>query len=163
MSSHLSLPIRLPFEKRERHARLDTLTKGVANTLIQQYWTPEHLDGIDEHSYQAWKYVDEAKAFAEVGMYLPSRYKRCVMQKVGETLRSHADKQEAFHSIQSVLPEHKIRRIHTRRIKKQLWDSKEYLKAGYVDLLIGQLNSYYDTHGRFPESYFEMQECPSRY
>jgi IS605 OrfB family transposase len=83
------------------------------------------------------------------------------MQKVGETLRSHADKREAFQSIQGVLPDHKIRRIHTRRIKEQLWNAEEYIKSGYVDLLIGQLNSYYDKHGRFPESYFEMQDCPS--
>ena len=160
-STHLSLPIRLPFEERERHTRLDTLTTRVANTLIEQYWTPEHLTGIDEFSYQAWKYFDEGEAFADVDLYLPSRYKRCVMQKVGETLRSHADKREAFQSIQSVLPNHKIRRIHTRRIKEQLWDSEVYLKSGYVDLLIGQLNSSYDRHGRFPESYFEMQDCPS--
>ncbi len=161
MSSHLALPVCLPLEERERHAQLDTLTASVSNTLIEQYWTPEHLTGIDDYSYQAWKYFDENEAFANVDLYLPSRYKRCVMQKVGETLRSHADKQEAFQIIQSVLPDHKIRRIHTRRIKEQLWDSKEYLKSGYIDLLIGQLNSYYDKHGRYPESYFDMQDFPS--
>jgi IS605 OrfB family transposase len=160
-STHLSLPIRLPFEEQERHARLGNLTKSVANTLIEQYWTLEHLTGIDDYSYQAWKYFDKAETFADVDLYLPSRYKRCVMQKVGETLRSHADKREAFQSIQSVLPDHKIRRIHTRKIKEQLWNADEYIKSGYVDLLIGQLNSYYGKHGRFPESYFEMQECPS--
>ncbi|WP_199514471.1 MULTISPECIES: zinc ribbon domain-containing protein [unclassified Haloferax] len=160
-STHLSLPLHLPFEERERHDRLDALTTRVANTLIERYWTPEHLVGIHEYSYQAWKYFDEDEAFAEVDLYLPSRYKRCVMQKVGETLRSHADKREAFQSIQSVLPDHKIRRINTRRIKERLWGSENYIKSGYVDLLIGQLNSYYDKHGRFPESYFKMQECPS--
>ncbi|MCL9818520.1 transposase [Natronocalculus amylovorans] len=161
MSSHLSLPIRLPFEERERHDRLDMLTITVANTLIERYWTTEHLTGIDDFSYQAWKYFDESEAFDDFDLYLPSRYKRCVMQKVGETLRSHADKRGAFETIQSVLPNHKIRRIHTRIIKEQLCDSEEYLKSGYVDLLIGQLNSYYDRHGRFPESYFDMQDCPT--
>jgi len=160
-STHLSLPVCLPFEERERHARLDMLTTRVANTLIERYWTPEHLTGIDEYSYQAWKYLDEDEAFADVDLYLPSRYKRCVMQKVGETLRSHADKREAFQTIHPVLPDHKIRRIHTRRIKEQLWDSEEYLKSGYIDLLIGQLNSYYDRHGQYPESYFDLQERPS--
>jgi IS605 OrfB family transposase len=140
---------------------LDTLTTHVANTLIERYWTPEHLSGIGDYSYQAWKYFDEDEAFADVDLYLPSRYKRCVMQKVGETLRSHADKREAFQSIQTVLSNRKIRSIDTRRIKEQLWDSEEYIKSGYVDLLIGQLNSHYDRHGRFPKSYFDMQECPS--
>jgi IS605 OrfB family transposase len=83
------------------------------------------------------------------------------MQKVGETLRCHADKFEAFQSIQAVLPDHKIRRIHSRRIKEQLWDSEEFLKSGYIDLLIGQLNSYYDRHGRYPESYFDVEQCPT--
>jgi putative transposase len=161
MGSHLSLPIRLPDEEQEKHTRLDTLTTRVANALVEQYWTPEHLTGIDEYSYQAWKYFDEDEAFDNVDLYLPSRYKRCVMQKVGETLRSHADKRKAFQTIQPVLPDHKIRRIHTRRIKEQLWDSEEYIKSGYVDLLIGQLNSYYDKHGRYPESYSDMQECPA--
>ncbi|WP_224450365.1 zinc ribbon domain-containing protein [Haloprofundus salilacus] len=160
-STHLSLPIRLPFEERERHARLDTLTTRVANTLIERYWTPNHLTGIDDYQYQAWKYFDEGEAFADVDLYFPSRYKRCVMQKVGETLRSHADKLEAFKSTKSVLPDHKIRRIHTRQIKEQLWNAEDYIKSGYVDILIGQLNSYYDRHGRYPESYFEMQDCPS--
>ena len=160
-STHLSLPIRLPFEQRERHDRLDTLTARVANAVIKRHWTPEQLEGIDDYSYQASKYFDEAEAFASVDLYLPSRYKRCLMQKVGETLRSHADKRKAFQSIQPILPEHKIRRIDTRRIKERLWDADEYIKSGYVDLLIGQLNSYYDKHGRFPESYFEMQDCPT--
>ena len=161
MSSHLALPIRLPFEEKERHARLDTLTKSVANTLIERYWTPEHLTGVTDYSYQAWNYFDEGEAFADVDLYLPSRYKRCVMQTVGETLRSHADKREAFQSIQGVLRDHKIRRIHTRRIKEQLWNAEEHIKSGYVDLLIDQLNSYYDKHGRFPDLYFDMQDCPS--
>jgi len=116
MSSHLSLPIRLPFEERERHARLDTLTKYVSNMLIERYWTPEHLEGIDKYSYQAWKYVDATEAFADSSLYLPSRYKRCVMQKVGETLRSHADKRESFQAVQSVLSNRKIRSIDTRRL-----------------------------------------------
>jgi len=160
-STHLSLPIRLPTGEQERHTRLDTLTTNVANTLIKQYWTPRHLEGIADHSYQAWKYFDEHEAFADSDLYLPSRYKRCVMQKVGETLRCHADKREAFQSIQAVLPDHKIRRIHSRRIKEQLWGSETYLKSGYIDLLIGQLNSYYDRNGRYPESYFDVEQCPT--
>ena len=158
MSSHLSLPIRLPFN--EKHNRLDILTTKIANQLIEQHWTIEHLEGINEHSYQAWKYFDEHKAFNDIDVYLPSRYKRCIMQKVGETLRSQADKLKAFQSIQTVLPNHKIKRIHTRRIKNQLWNSKTYIKSEYVDILIGQLNTYYDKHGRFPDSYFDMQDCP---
>lgn len=159
-STHLSLPLRLPDEKRDRYARLATLTTTVANSLIKQYWTPAHLTGINESSHQAWKYFDEHEAFATFDIYLPSRYKRCLLQKVGETLRSHADKRQAFHTIQPLLPAHKIRRIHTRRIKERLWNSEEYLSSGYVDVLIDQLNAYYDVHGEYPGSYFDFQDCP---
>ena len=159
-STHLSLPLRLPDGERERYNRLADLTTQTANTLIKQYWTPDYLTEINESSYQAWKYFDEQEAFAEFDIYLPSRYKRCLLQKVGETLRSHADKRESFQTVKPLLPDHKIRRIHTRRIKNRLWESEEYLSSGYVDLLIDQLNAYYNVHGTYPTTYFDFQECP---
>lgn len=161
MSDHLSLPIRLPDEDAEQYERLATLTRRVANRVLEDYWTPSHLDGIADSSHQAWKYFDEHAPFEELDLYLPSRFRRCILQKVGETLRSHADRREAFQSIQQVLPSHKIRRIHRRRIKEQLWAGGDYLSSGYVDILIDQFTSYYDRHGRYPDTYFEMQDCPA--
>jgi len=160
MSDHLSLPVRLPDEDAERFERLAILTRRVANHVLEDYWTPVHLDGIADASHQVWKYFDEHEPFEELDLYLPSRFRRCILQKVGETLRSHADHRDAFQSIQSVLPDHKIRRIHRRHIKDQLWDNGDYLSSGYVDILIDQLNSYYDCHGTYPDTYFEMQDCP---
>jgi putative transposase len=160
MSDHLSLPIRLPDEDEKRFERLATLTQSVANHVLEDHWSPAHLDGIADASHQAWKYFDEHEPFEDLDLYLPSRFRRCILQKVGETLRSHADRRDAFQSIQSVLPDHKIRRIHRRRIKEQLWDDGDYLSSGYVAILIDQLNSYYDRHGTYPDTYFEMQDCP---
>ena len=161
MSDHLSLPIRLPDEDAEKFERLATLTCRVATHALKDHWTPAHLDGIADSSHQAWKYFDEHEPFEQLDLYLPSRFRRCILQKVGETLRSHADRRDAFQSIQNVLPDHKIRRIHRRRIKDQLWDDGDYLSSGYVDNLIDQLTSYYDRHGRYPDTYFEMQDCPA--
>jgi putative transposase len=160
MADHLSLPLRLPHEDRQRYKRLADLTHSTANHVLSNHWSPSHLDRISESDHQAWKYFDEHEAFAAMDLYLPSRIRRCILQKVGETLRSQADRRAAFHSIQHVLPEHKIRRIHRRQIKHQLWDASEYLPSGYVDILIGHLNSYYDRHGHFPETYFALQDCP---
>jgi len=160
MSDHLSLPIRLPDEDAARFERLATLTRRVATYVLETHWTPLHLDGIADSSHQAWKYFDEHEPFEELDLYLPSRFRRCILQKVGETLRSHADRRDAFQSIQDVLPDHKIRRIHCRRIKEQLWDDSNYLSSGYVDTLINQLNNHYDRHGTYPDTYFEMQDCP---
>jgi len=160
MSDHLSLPIRLPDDDAVEFERLATLTQRVANHVLEDHWRSTHLDGIADAPHRAWKYFDEHEPFEELGLYLPSRFRRCILQKVGETLRSHADRREAFQSIQSVLPDHKIRRIHRRRIKERLWDDGDYLSSGYVDILIDQLNSYYDRHGRYPDTYLEMQGCP---
>ncbi|PSQ41791.1 transposase [Halobacteriales archaeon SW_5_68_122] len=161
MSDHLSLPIRLPDEDTDKFERLATVTYRVATHALEDHWTPVHLDGIADASHQAWKYFDEHEPFEELDLYLPSRFRRCILQKVGETLRSHADRRDAFQSIQNVLPDHKIQCIHRRRIKEQLWDDGDYLSSGYVDILIDQLNSYYDRHGRYPDTYFEMQDCPA--
>lgn len=178
MSDHLSLPLQLPNSYQQPHDRLATLTQHIATHVLENYWIPSHLDDITDASHQAWKYFDEHVPFDELDdhalyealhespvpddfeLYLPSRYRRCILQKVGETLRSQADRREAFQSIQHLLPAHKIRRIHRRRIKEELWDDGDYLSSGYVDILLDQLNNYYDRHGEFPETYFDMQNCP---
>lgn len=178
MSDHLSLPVRLPNTHQHAHRRLDTLVQHVATRVLHNYHTPEHLDGIGNADHHAWKYFDEREPFDELAdhelyealhdetpskdfeLYLPSRIRRCILQKIGETLRSHADRRESFQSIKHVLPDHKIRRIHRRRIKKTLWDDGEYLSSGYLDILLDQLNGYYDRHGRYPDSYFDLQDPP---
>ena len=160
MSDHLSLPIRLPDEDTDKFERLETLTRDVATYVLKDHWTPSHLDGIAESSHQAWKYFDEHEPFEGLDLHLPSRVRRCLLQKVGETLRSNVGRRDAFQFIQTVLPDHKIRRIHRRRIKEQFWDGGNYLSSGYVDVLIDQLNSYYDRHGTCPDTYFEIQGCP---
>ena len=59
-----------------------------------------------------------------------------------------------------VYPKHKIRCIHRRCTKEQLWDDSDYISSGYMDILIDQLTSYYDRHGTYPATYLEMQGCP---
>lgn len=178
MTDHLSLSLRLPDTHHAAYRRLDELVQQVATHILHDYWTADELDGIHAANHQAWKYFDEHQPFddlddeavyralydetppADFELYLPSRIRRCILQKVGGTLRSHADRREAFQSIQYVLPTHKIRRIHRRRIKEELWDDGEYLSSGYIDILIDQLNAHYDRHGRYPDSYFDLQDPP---
>ena len=76
MSDHLSLPIRLPDEEDNRFERLAALTRRVANHVLEDHWTSAHLDEIAASSYQAWKYFDEHEPFEELGLYLPSRFRR---------------------------------------------------------------------------------------
>ncbi|ERG93263.1 MAG: hypothetical protein J07HQW1_03324 [Haloquadratum walsbyi J07HQW1] len=103
MSDHLPLPIRLPDEEDTRFERLATLTRRVATHVLEDHWTPVHLDGIADASHQTQKYFDEHEhehePFEELDLSLRSRFRRCILQKVGETLRSHADRRDAFQSI----------------------------------------------------------------
>ncbi len=106
------------------------------------------------------KYFDEHEPFEELDLDLPSRFRRCILEQVGETRRSHAVRRGAFQSMKDILPDHNIRRIHRRRIEERLWDDGDYLASDYVDILIDQLNSHYDRPGTYPFMYFEMQDCP---
>ena len=53
MSDHLSLPIRLPDEGAERFERLAPRTQQVANQILEDHWTPAHLNGIGDALHQA--------------------------------------------------------------------------------------------------------------
>ena len=76
MSDHLSLPIRLPDEDTERFERLATLTQQVATHVLEDHWTPTHLDGIADSSHQAWTYFDEHEPFEELDLYLDRKSTR---------------------------------------------------------------------------------------
>ena len=88
--------IRLSDEDADRFGRLATLTKRVANDVLEVHWTPAHLDGIADASYQAWKYFDEHEPFEKLNLYLPSRFRRYILQSVKRsevtpTVRTRSD------------------------------------------------------------------------
>ncbi|MFB6215989.1 MAG: transposase, partial [Candidatus Aenigmatarchaeota archaeon] len=156
----LSTPVKLPEEHRESFERLEVLTRRVADQTLEKYWVEEHLIKVSEHEGRAWKYFDETEAFADIGIYLPSRFKRCILQKVGETLRSQAGKFKAFQAIERFLPERMVSQSDKKRIKRRIYESDEFVNFDVVDALLEQVNNYYREHGRHPDSYFDLQECP---
>ena len=74
----------------------------VSPTMSSKTIGHQSIYGIADASHQAWKYFDEHEPFEELDLYLPPRFRRCILQKVGETLRSHTDRRDAFQSIQSI-------------------------------------------------------------
>ena len=74
----------------------------VSPTMSSKTIGHQSIYGIADASHQAWKYFDEHEPFEELDLYLPPRFRRCILQKVGETLRSHVDRRDAFQSIQSI-------------------------------------------------------------
>lgn len=160
---HLSFPLRLPDTHREAFANLDTLTCRLANDLSRNCWTEATLDAIHNHTktyaYTYFRALDHDH-LTDREEHLPSRYKRCIWEKVGRALRGQAERRAAFQEIHGQLPDHKLKRIHTRWLEQELHDRGEYLPTGWVDQLITQLNSYYDVHGRWPDTYLDLQDPP---
>ncbi|WP_232503996.1 RNA-guided endonuclease InsQ/TnpB family protein [Natronomonas pharaonis] len=57
--------------------------------------------------------------------------------------------------------ERKIRRIGWHRLRQRLFDEDSpYIEWRILESVVDQLNSYYDTHGRFPEAYTELVKTP---
>lgn len=155
----LSLPV--PVEDRNSGAsRLSELVVNVSNTVLEKYWSPEHLEGIQSHRSELAKYFGDVEPFEGIEKYLHSRIRRCILDRVGRVLQSQAERKAAFEAIQTELPNHKIRRVHRRILKETLWSGEAYLKAGDIDGLLDHLNAFYDVHGRYPQKYFEFQNCP---
>ncbi|WP_255568351.1 transposase [Salinarchaeum sp. IM2453] len=57
--------------------------------------------------------------------------------------------------------ERKIRRIGWHRLRQRLFDEDSpYIEWRVLESVVDQLNTYYDRHGRFPETYTELVETP---
>lgn len=156
----LSTPIKLPRSHQENFRHMENLTRRVANHILKEYWNEEHLVRISEHEGRAWKYFNEGEAFDDVGLYLPSRFKRCILQKVGETLRSQTSKLRAFQKIKPLLPEKALDEADKRQIRKKIYEDDEFIDLGEVSSLLKRIDNYYREHGRYPDSYLDLQDCP---
>ena len=68
---------------------------------------------------------------------------------------------QAFQFVADTVAERKIRRIGWQRLRTRLYDEESpYIEWRVLESVVEQLNSYYDTHGRFPETYTELVETP---
>jgi IS605 OrfB family transposase len=90
-----------------------------------------------------------------------SRFKRCVYHRVTQVLDAHADEYRAFQFITDTVTEHKIKRIGWHRLRNRLFDEDSpYIEWGVLEAVVEQLNDYYDTHGRVPDAYTDLVDCP---
>ena len=155
----------IPDEYHEACDRLTTLVQKHTRRLLEtEYWGDGHLDAISEHTGQSYTYIrdDDHDAFEDVNEYLYSRFKRCVYHRVTHVLDAHADEYHAFQFVQETVEERKIRRIGWQRLRTRLFedDDSPYIEWAVLESVVEQLNNYYGTHGRFPEAYTELVDCP---
>ena len=155
----------IPNEYHDACDRLTTLVQTHTRRLLaDEYWRDDHLDAISDHAGQSYTYIrdNDRDDFAGVDEYLYSRFKRCVYQRVTHVLDAHSDEYLAFQFVTDTVTERKIRRIGWQRLRTRLFDDEDspYIEWRVLESVGDQLNSYYDTHGRFPESYTDLVECP---
>lgn len=152
----------------EYHNVCDRLTALVqthtCRLLAEEYWSDDHLDAISGHTGQSYTYIrdDELDAFEDVEEYVYSRFKRCVYHRVTLVLDSHTDEYHAFKFVQDTVEERKIRRIGWHRLRTRLFEAEDspYIEWAVLESVVEQLNSYYDAHGQFPETYTELVTMP---
>lgn len=151
----------------EHHGPCDRLTTLVethtCRLLTEEYWNDTHLDAISDHSGQSYTYIrdDDYDAFAGLEKYVYSRFKRCVYHRVTHVLDAHADEFRAFQFVCETVEERKIRRIGWQQLRHQLFDGDSpYIKWRVLESVVEQLNTFYDRHGHFPDTYTELTGTP---
>jgi IS605 OrfB family transposase len=131
--------------------------------LRDEYWSDEHLDTISDYTGQSYTYIRDNNRddFADVTEYVYDRFKRCVYHRVTHVLDAHTDEFQAFQFVTDTIAERKIRRIGWERLRTRLYDGDSpYIEWRVLESVVDQLNTYYDTRGRFPETYTELVETP---
>ena len=154
----------IPDEHHETCDRLTTLVqKHTRRLLSDEYWHDHHLDAINDHAGQSHTYIrdDDHDAFEGVEEYVYSRFKRCIYYRVTHILDAHTDEYRAFQFIIDTVAERKIKRISWQRLRNRLFDEgSPYIEWRVLEAIVEQLNDYYDTHGRFPNTYTDLVGCP---
>jgi putative transposase len=151
----------------QHHGPCDRLTTLVEihtrRLLAEEYWNDTHLDAIGDHSGHSYTYIrdDDYDAFVDVEESLYSRFKRCVYHRVTHVLDAHADEFRAFQFVRETVEERKIQSIGWRRLRTRLFDrDSPYIEWRVLESVVEQLNTFYDRHGRFPDTYTELIGTP---
>ena len=154
----------IPEEHHTACNRVTTLVqKHTQRLLADEYWTDDHLDAISDHTGQSYTYIrdDDHDAFEDAEEYVYSRFKRCVYHRVTHVLDTHTDEHHAFQFVTDTVAERKIRRIGWHRLRQRLFDEDSpYIEWRVLESVVDQLNTYYDTHGHFPEKYTQLVKTP---
>lgn len=163
--TQLTEQFHLPKQYNKACQRLTTLVARHSQQLLEQeYWTPKHLENIQEHTEQSYTYIrdDPKEPFKQTEEYLYSRFKRCIYARVAQTLDAHTDEYNAYQFVTNTVREQKIRAVGWGRLRNKLFNdpNSPYIEWSVLENVVEQLNNYYDTHGKFPDNYTELVKTP---
>ncbi|MFB6227288.1 MAG: zinc ribbon domain-containing protein [Halobacteriales archaeon] len=162
--TQLTEQFHVPDEYHEACDRLTALVQTHTRRLLEtEYWSDDHLDAISDHSGQSYTYIrdDDHDCFGDVEEYVYSRFKRCVYHRVTHILDAHADEFQAFQFVRETVEERKIKRIGWQRLRTRVFDEDSlYIEWRVLESVVEQLNTFYDRHGRVPDTYTELVGTP---
>lgn len=159
MNNTLSTKVKIK-SNQEKLENLNKLTKKLTNKLLKKYWNKKTLKNI-KNTQRAYKHFNEQKAFENIELYLPSRFKRCILEKVGRILKSQSARYHIFQITKNTIKQNKpINRTKKDKIKEKIKQNEKYLDFLLVDKIIKEMNKYYKKHGNHPTSFFDLQKIP---
>jgi hypothetical protein len=163
--TQLTEQFHLPEQYHEACQRLNTLVARHAQRLLkQEYWSPKHLENIQEHTGQSYTYIRDSdkNLFEDTEEYLYSRFKRCIYARVTQTLDAHTDEYNAYKFVINTVRERKVRAVGWSRLRNKLFNNPNsfYIEWSVLEDVVEQLNNYYDIHGKFPDKYTNLVETP---
>jgi len=164
----LSEQLHIPEQYHDACDRLHHLVQKHSRRLLsEQYWSEHHLQNIQHHVGHAYTYIreDDYDAFKDTDECLYSRFERCVYQRVTSILNSQTEKYNVFQFVLTTLrdtvhDEQKIRSVAWALLRHELSNYDEYIEWSILEIVVKQLNNYYDTHGQFPDTYTELITTP---
>lgn len=103
-----SYPLKLPQERDlfDKLANFKELVDKSSQELLTQLWSEKWLEEFDNTTLKAYKVIGENTIALEnsgVDIYLPSRIKRCIAERVGRILRSQVTKRNCYIDLVDVI------------------------------------------------------------
>ncbi|MHA2215636.1 MAG: zinc ribbon domain-containing protein [Candidatus Hodarchaeales archaeon] len=84
---------------------LKDLVQQAGQLLLERLWSEEWLDVIEKSTYKAYKAIGEHQVQPTCQthqiqlLYLPSRIRRCIAERVGRILRSQAERKRCYSDV----------------------------------------------------------------
>lgn len=150
-----SYDYRLPREVQADCLRTLDFIGPVENSLIESLWSEEFLQDLGStcNTKYAWKWLEKRTRRPDG---LPSRVWRGILEQVGRTLKSQANRRELFYFLKGI----------TQDEGQWCWqlcadNGRRFTKANHVYSLKEAVERYRRKHdGVFPETYFEIARRP---
>jgi len=175
----LSYRLKLPRFLQAPLRKLHGLNIRLVNEALDKHWNENIIDqvyffglsssghdnGGEKWTLPAFKFFgDSDDVFSVRG--LPSRYRRCILERVGEILRSQKRRKDCFYDVLQTFPEFyaessnlpslRKRKQHvSSRVMRKLYDDGKFYRSAMIKQVTYQLANYVEREKHLPVAYTE--------